>query len=398
MRKIQQLLSYLIITAILSLAVSFIALAAPAPQEEVTCATEYVVQADDWLSKIADKHLGDMMAYPTIVEATNQNYAVDNTFAQVTNSDLIEIGWKLCVPDTDGTITTGSTQTSAMPDMISVARKDLVPEGIEYDTANGRFLLGSITEGTIFAVNDDGTYEALIEDEEFLSTLGIEIDTARNRLLVANSNPTALADSTTDAQMYLGIYDLTSGERLHMVGLVQGELGGGHFANDITVDTEGNAYVTDTSSPAVYQVDMDGNSSLFVESDQFARPNGIIYHPNGYLLLANAGSGAIFKVPLGNPEGLTPVELEEPILGADGMVLHPNGNLIVVGNVSQTIFSLSSNDDWASATIEASAAGHPASTVALRGAQVYAIYPHFDKFFAGESSETFEIVLVEFSE
>jgi len=398
MRKIQQLLSYLIIIAVLSLAVSFIALAAPAPQEEVACATEYIVQADDWLSKIADKHLSDMMAYPTIVEATNQKYAADNTFAQITNSDLIEIGWKLCVPDTDGTITTGSAQTSAMPDMISVARKNLIPEGIEYDAAAGRFLLGSVTEGTIFAVNDDGTYEALIEDEEFLSTLGIEIDAARNRLLVANSSLTVLADPTTDAQMYLVIYDLATGERLHMVGLVQGELGGGHIANDVTVDAEGNAYVTDTTFRAVYRVDVDGNASLLVQSDQFVAPNGIVYHPDGYLLVADAGSGAIFKAPLDNPEGLTQVELEQAIEGADGMVLHPNGNLIVVGSASQTIFSLSSDDDWASATIEASAAGHPASTVALRGAQVYAIYPHFEDFFAGETTAAYEIVRVTFGE
>jgi hypothetical protein len=64
----------------------------------LSCAEIYTVQADDWLSKIADKLLGDLLAYPVIVAATNQRHTVDVTFALITNPDLIEVGWKLCVP------------------------------------------------------------------------------------------------------------------------------------------------------------------------------------------------------------------------------------------------------------------------------------------------------------
>ncbi|NQS90278.1 SMP-30/gluconolactonase/LRE family protein [Patescibacteria group bacterium] len=287
----------------------------------------------------------------------------------------------------------GYTQES-VPDLIMVERENFFPEGIEYDTANRRFLLSSVSEGTIFAVKDDGTYQAFIEDDDLISTLGIEIDLERNRLLVANSNPAVYTDRTLKSQVFLGIYNLTTGERLHMIGLIEGEPKGGHIANDIAVDTEGNAYVTDTAAFAVHKVDINGNASVFVESDQFGSPNGIIYHPGGYLLVADAGNGSIFKVPLDNPEGIARVELEQVIEGADGMVLHPNNNLIVVGSRIQTIFSLSSDDDWASATIEATVANHPASTIALRGDQVYAIYPHLDKYFSGETVKVFEIVRV----
>jgi molybdate transport system substrate-binding protein len=72
-------------------------LAAP-PVQTNSCAELYTVQADDWLSKIADKFLGDALAYPAIFEATNQQYAADPAFAQITNPDLIEIGWQLCIP------------------------------------------------------------------------------------------------------------------------------------------------------------------------------------------------------------------------------------------------------------------------------------------------------------
>jgi CubicO group peptidase (beta-lactamase class C family) len=84
------------VVAVLTTLVPLPAAAAPLAQE-VSCAQEYTVQADDWLSNIADKDLGDPMVYPAIVAATNQKHETDDAFAQVTNPDLIEIGWKLCV-------------------------------------------------------------------------------------------------------------------------------------------------------------------------------------------------------------------------------------------------------------------------------------------------------------
>ncbi len=75
-----------------------IASAAPTPQS-FNCVKEYTVQADDQLSKIADKFLGNLLAYPTIMVATNQQHNTDVSFAQIANPDRIEIGWKLCVPN-----------------------------------------------------------------------------------------------------------------------------------------------------------------------------------------------------------------------------------------------------------------------------------------------------------
>jgi peptide/nickel transport system substrate-binding protein len=70
-------------------------LAAPPAQEG---GQDYVVVADDWLSKLADKYLGNPMAYPAIVEYTNQKNAKDASYAAITNPDLIEVGWKVYIP------------------------------------------------------------------------------------------------------------------------------------------------------------------------------------------------------------------------------------------------------------------------------------------------------------
>ncbi|HUW09768.1 MAG TPA: hypothetical protein VM537_08560, partial [Anaerolineae bacterium] len=70
-------------------------------QELVVCETDYLVQAGDWLSKIADQHYGDYSLYPAIVMATNARAAVDASYAVIADPWLIEPDWKLCLPDSE---------------------------------------------------------------------------------------------------------------------------------------------------------------------------------------------------------------------------------------------------------------------------------------------------------
>lgn len=95
--QIQRFLNWLLLI-ILLLTLGPLPVSARPPAQEITCSVEYVVQADDWLSKIAAKFLGDMVAYPAIAAATNQKHAVDNSFAEIADPDLLQIGWKICVP------------------------------------------------------------------------------------------------------------------------------------------------------------------------------------------------------------------------------------------------------------------------------------------------------------
>jgi spermidine/putrescine-binding protein len=94
MKKIINLIS---IISLLALLVTL----APAPalaQEEVACESDVIVQADDWLSKLADKFYGDPLAFQAIADATNAKNATDNSYARIDNVNIIEVGWKLCIP------------------------------------------------------------------------------------------------------------------------------------------------------------------------------------------------------------------------------------------------------------------------------------------------------------
>lgn len=98
-QRIAYLLYWLVVISLLLAALAPLpVLAVPLTQDAVACAEEYTVQLDDWLSKISEKLLGDVLAYPAIAEATNQKHTSDASFAEIANPDLIEVGWKLCVP------------------------------------------------------------------------------------------------------------------------------------------------------------------------------------------------------------------------------------------------------------------------------------------------------------
>jgi peptide/nickel transport system substrate-binding protein len=79
------------------------AAAAPPAQDisPVPCANEYTTQADDSLSKIAEKYLGNVMAYQAIMVATNRMHAEDDSFPEIDDADAIEIGWKICIPSAE---------------------------------------------------------------------------------------------------------------------------------------------------------------------------------------------------------------------------------------------------------------------------------------------------------
>ncbi len=306
------------------------------------------------------------------------------------------------------------TRIPSEPNIISLPQGDVIlaqnagmtPESIEWDATNSQFLVGSVAFGNVFSVQDTGVVMPFIESDNLTNTVGVHIDAETNRLLVANGDFFAAADPDLLGFAQLGIYDMETREELHFVEL--GELyDGRHLANDVTVDADGNAYVTDSLSPVIYKVDMDGNAEVFVESPDFTFLNGIDYHPDGYLLVGANGSlagvegnNALYKVPLEDPANLSKVESNTPLL-LDGFILTEDLNIVgviqpPVGNVVQ----ISSDDDWATATMVATA---PALTprfptaVILRDGDPYVSHAEFGMVLAGEVPLAYAILRTSFT-
>jgi len=89
----------LYLTIVVAMLMAALPLAASAaPPSPVACEQDYTVALADWLSKLADLFYKDPLAYPAIVLATNMKAATDSSYAVIVDPDLIEPGWKLCIP------------------------------------------------------------------------------------------------------------------------------------------------------------------------------------------------------------------------------------------------------------------------------------------------------------
>lgn len=268
-----------------------------------------------------------------------------------------------------------------VPAMIVAARGGFIPEGVEYDMTNHRFLTGSLAEGSIFEIHDDGTLTEMASDPDLVSSVGIEVDEPRNRLLVCNSDR-AVFDGSGTGQAMLGVYDLASGDRIAMVDLAaampDAPADAAHFANDVAVAEDGTAYVTDTQTNVIYAVSPDYEASVFhafPPMDGLAL-NGIVYDPAGYLLVA--GGASLYKVPVDDPSATSQVMLPEAVEGQDGMVWTTDGRLAVVSNSANRVVALTSSDDWATAEVAGVASYDvQATTAAVVGDDVYVVHPHF---------------------
>ena len=269
-----------------------------------------------------------------------------------------------------------------LPASITINTPGLSPEGIEYDTKNNRFLVGSITQGTVFVVGNDGTLTPFIQDPDLKSSVGIEVDEARNRLLVANSDAAAFGGQVP-GQAKLGVYDLDTGKRIAMVDL--GALGPegakAHFANDMTVGKDGSVYVTDSLARVVFKVDPAYTPSVFLPNG-FANKkehvlNGIVYHPSGYLLVGESVEGKLVAVSESDANDISEVTLPEPVKGVDGLVWAANGDLLVVRNDDSTrVVALRTEDNWKSAAIAGTGSfTGQATTGAVAGDAVFVVHP-----------------------
>jgi hypothetical protein len=269
---------------------------------------------------------------------------------------------------------------------ITVQHPALYPETIEYDAQRNKFLLGSFREGAVYRLEPDGSVSGLIDDPRLCSVLGIAVDSARGRLWVVSSDLGASLKPSAGGPKsvaQLGSYDLTTGESLHYVDLAP-LAPGPHLANGIALDAAGNVYITDSFSSSIYKVDAQGKASLFLQSARFAGEginlNGVVVHPDGYLLVIKKSDGALFKVPLADPQRFTQVRLERQLVGGDGLTLVADKELVVIANQTPQLsanaaYAVASDDGWKSARLRAVqklGEAYP-TTAVLKGGQIYVV-------------------------
>jgi sugar lactone lactonase YvrE len=288
------------------------------------------------------------------------------------------------------------------PQGITFTAEQAYPEGIAWHPVQKVFFVSSVHSGVIGKVTPQGVYTPFIKDDQLVASAGLYLDSKRNLLWVAVGDlgaSTRSSPATAYKLAALAAYDASTGERRayhDLSSLVEG----GHFANDLTVDAAGNVYVTDSFSPVIYRVDAKGQASVFARSDLFKGEgfnlNGIVAHPDGYLLVAKYNSGEIFRISTRNGAEIQRVELLDAVKGADGLLLRDNERLTVVQNAgNDQVVELVSKDGWKSATLQPArktAYSFP-TAVAKVGKAIYVMNSRLDTLLTKDAARVSEYLL-----
>ncbi|AEI50792.1 SMP-30/gluconolactonase/LRE family protein [Runella slithyformis] len=259
---------------------------------------------------------------------------------------------------------------------------DAYPEGVAYDKTADVFYVSSMRTGTVGKVTRQGQYTALHTDSSFKSSYGMKMHPDGKRLYVcvgdANYSKYTAPDTRRKMARLVSI-DPASGKRLSDIDL-SGLVPGKHFPNDLVFDDKGNIYLTDSFAHAIYKITPEGKASVFAKDKRFETEgiglNGIVYHPDGFLLVDNSNTGMIYKVDIAHPKNVQKVVTDQYFLGADGLLLNDSNTLtVVVNGGNDKIYQLTTEDHWKSARLSATTLitdrfTYPA-TAALAGKEIW---------------------------
>jgi DNA-binding beta-propeller fold protein YncE len=205
------------------------------------------------------------------------------------------------------------------------------PFGVAVDDNDNLYVVDS-SEGHIRVFDAQGTFLRNITHESLERPTGIAVDTPRQRIYVADSSRKGSDNH------FVHVFDL-DGIHIKVLGGLGKQEGEFFFPTYVTVDREGNLYVTDTLNSRVQVFDPDGHyiRELGKHGDGFGmfhKPKGValdsfgntyvvdsvwsnvqIFNTRGEVLLYFAGRGRIPGL-LNNPTGIT-IDKDNRIYVAD---------------------------------------------------------------------------------
>lgn len=275
--------------------------------------------------------------------------------------------------------------------------EELVPESGAFDPTSRSFYVSSESKGSVTRVEADGSESVFYTPpvDETWRTLGVALDNDARRLWVC-------AQGAADERQEIWVFDLSGGERTLALDLSDAEAGS--TCNDVAIDSQGLAYVSDSSNPRVYRADADEETVVTWAEDPLLAPNGAgLFGGNGiavtdddrYVIVSKT---SVSKDP-GTPPRLVRIAVTEPGSEAELVVMPElegfadgisffDGDLYIAMVGAGNIARLRSDDNWETASVSIATAGANApvpgtSTVRPAEGRLYAIYSDITKALTG---------------
>jgi sugar lactone lactonase YvrE len=121
------------------------------------------------------------------------------------------------------------------------------------------------------------------------------------------------------------------------------------FLNDIAIDADGNAYVTDSRDSSLVRVSgADFHAALLpLRGIPFGNQNNVRYNLNGVvldrdgksLIAVKTNDGTLWRIPLAGGDARE-IRLEKPVTHGDGLAWAPDGRLWVFRNFEDKVSAI----------------------------------------------------------
>ena len=209
--------------------------------------------------------------------------------------------------------------------LLALADTTLFPEGIVRDSARGRWLLSSVRQRTVVAVDDAGRITPFARDlpADVGAILGMRIDTARGALFAASAAVPPMLRFTASDTLIAEVleFDLTSGALRRRIALPTA--GRQRVPGDIAIGPDGTLFVADGLAERIYVIPPRGETRV-ITSAFIHSPQGMVFTRDGRALIAADYRHGLIRIPLAGSDTITQItdSAGRKIQGLDALVWH----------------------------------------------------------------------------
>lgn len=299
----------------------------------------------------------------------------------------------------DDTVDNGKADdsTSSVPVVHRFADPEQFPEGGAFDPVERAFYVGSLRHGHIVRVAADGSERVVYAGtgEPGRLTLGMQVDAVRRRLWVCTTN---------DSLGRIWIFDLVSGERMADIDLTT--VNPVASCNDVLVNDDGSALVSDRENPYIYLVDAAGHLAVWandplLEGAVISLNSMDFTEDRSAVLTATYLPPKLVRVSVANPRDVNEVELSGDMFmdgfnllnGPDDLVMHDGQLVVAFGSSLKRIQPADAS--WTHAEVRSTRTIGGVTALVEDGASLFGINGQSVRFALGISPRPFVIFSID---
>jgi SMP-30/Gluconolactonase/LRE-like region len=210
----------------------------------------------------------------------------------------------------------------------SLKEKDLIPEGLAYDSIERIFYISSINKKKIVKIVPGYPPVDFITSgqNQIGEVLGMKVDPLR-RFLWACSNT---GTEQTEKHSYIHVFDLRTGMLIWKTELTAPNEK--HLFNDIVITSNGDAYVTDSEFNSIYKLTFKQKAEVLITSEKLTYVNGIALSKDEKQLIVSSFHG-LYTIDIADRKLSRLSMATHHVSGLDGVYRYKN-SLVGVQNTS----------------------------------------------------------------